>query len=178
MKHRISITILTTTILAATLLLTQADDRTVGEKIRDGADKAAEKTKEAAVDTKDAVVDAAHDVRRATRTAWHKTKAFFSEDMPVYHEGAGAILADLGRDIAGLKARTASSAPAYYRTRLLALDEQHEHLTRHLLLLTRDVIKDRSAVPRHDFDRCLGDLERALDQAESGADALPRIALK
>jgi hypothetical protein len=178
MKRRLTATILTTTIFAATMLLTQADDRTVLEKVRDGADKAAEKTREAALDTKDAVVGAAHDVRRATRRAWNKTKAFFSDDMPVYHEGASAILADLARDIADLKARTASSAPGYYRTRLLALDEQHEHLTRHLLLLTNDDIKDRSAVPRHDFDRCLADLERALDQAESGADALPRIALK
>jgi hypothetical protein len=171
-------TILATTIFAATALVAQADERTIPEKIRDAADTVAEKTKEAAHDTKDAIVGAAHEVGRATRVGWHKTKAFFSDDMPVYHEGAHAILAGLSREIADLKARTASSAPAYFRTRLLALDEQHEHLTRHLAQLSREEIKDRSSAPRHDFDRCLGDLERAVDQAESGADALPRIALK
>ena len=73
-------------------------------------------------------------------------------------------------------ARTPREAPAYFVTRLLALDEQHKHLTKRLALLSPEQIKDRSSGPRYDFDQCVGDLEQAIDQAKDGAGALPKIA--
>jgi hypothetical protein len=166
MKHRLSTTILTTTILAASLLFTHADDRA-----------ATEKAKEASADAKEEILDAPHNAGRATRTGWCKTKAFSSEDISVYHEGARTTLAALAREIGGMRAG-ATSAPAYFRTRLLALDEQHGILTQLLAQLSREEIKERSSMQRRDFDLCLGDLERAVDQAESGADAWPRTPLK
>jgi hypothetical protein len=166
MKHHTN-TILTTVLLAATAFTVRADERSISEK-----------TREAAHDTKDAIVDAAHGAGRAARIGWHKTKAFFSDDLPAYHEGAHATLAALAREIAEVKARTPESAPAYFRTRLLALDQQHEHLARHVGLLTRDELRERTSGPRHDFDRCVADLEAAIDQAENGADTLMKMAKK
>jgi hypothetical protein len=170
--------ILTTHILAATLLVAQAGERSLPEKARDAAGTVVEKTKEVARDTKDAVVGAARQVGRATRAAWNKTKAYVSEDTAVYRDGANATLAGLAREITDLKAQMPSGAPAYFRTRLLSLDEQHAHLAMRLAQLTHVEIKDHSSGPRHDFDLCLGDLEQAIDQAKDGADALSKIALK
>jgi len=166
MKHSITTTILTAAVIATTTLTANADGPTFTEKAR-----------EAGRDTKDAIVDAAHDVGRATRIGWSKTKAFFSDDLPVYHEGAHATLAALAREIGGMKAGS-ESAPAYFRTRLLALSEQQEYLAARLALLTHEELRDRASGPRHEFDRCLADLERAVDQAESSADAVPRTAAK
>ena len=171
MKH-----ILTTTILVAAAFVAKADDRSFNEKARDTADAVVEKTKEVARDTKDAAVDAARHAGRATRAAWGKTKAYVSDDMPVYREGASGTLAGLAREIAEVKARTPSEAPAYFLTRLLALDEQHKHLTERLALLSPEQLKDRSSGPRYDFDQCIGDLEQAIDQAKDGAGALSKSA--
>ena len=98
--------------------------------------------------------------------------------MPVYREGAEATLAGLGVEIAELRARTPSAAPAYFRTRLLALKEQHEHLAMRLGLLSREELRNRLAGARYDFDRCVVDLEQAIDQALDGADMLSKMALK
>lgn len=173
MKH-----ILTISILAATVFLAQADDRTIPQKVRNAADNVADTTKEAAKDTKDAIVDAAHEVRRAARSGWQKTKAFFSDDPPVYNEGARATLVALGREIAELKARTPLSAPKYFQTRLLALDEQQAFLSSRVALMTREELRNRTAGPRHEFDRFIADLEQAIDQAQNGADTLARMALR
>ena len=169
---------LTITILAASLAIAQAADRTIPEKARDAASTVAEKTKEAAHDTKDALVGAARHAGRATRAAWAKTKAYLSDDVPTYREGAHATLAGLAREIADVKAVTPSAAPAYFRTRLQALDQQHAHLAMRLADMTRQELKVRSSAAHQDFDQCLGDLERAIDQADSGADMLSKIALK
>lgn len=184
MKH-----ILTTTILAATALFAQADDRSIPEKVRDAADAFVDKTKEVARDTKDVIVGAAHDTKeataravrranRATRAAWVKSKAYLSDEMPTYSEGASATLTSLAREIAETKAMTPSPTPIYFRTRLVSLDEQHELLTRLLSLLSAEQLKDRTAGPRHDFDECVADLEAAIDQAKDGADSLTKFALK
>lgn len=170
--------ILTTTFLAATIFAAQADDRTIPEKVRNAAGNVAEKTREVARDTKDAIVGTARRVGRDTRAAWFKTKAYLSDEMPVYREGAEATLAGLGVEIAELRARTPSAAPAYFRTRLQSLKEQHEHLAMRLGLLTREELRERSSGPRHDFDRCVADLEQALDQAGDGAELLSKIVLK
>ncbi len=173
MKH-----ILTTTILVATAFVAQANEKSITEKARDTAGAVVGKTREVARDTKDLVVGAARHAGRATREAWGKTKAYVSDDMPVYHGGANATLASLAREIAGLKAQTPNSAPAYFRTRLLALDEQHEHLAKRLALLSPEQFKDRASGPRYDFDQCVGDLEQAIDQANDGAGTLPSGVLE
>ena len=169
MKH-----ILTTTILAATAFAAQADDRTIPEKARDTAGAVVEKTKEVARDTKNVVVGAARHAGEATRAAWAKSKAYVSDDVPVYREGASATLAGLAREIAEVKEQTPAAAPAYFRTRLLALDEQHGHLAKHLARLSPEQLKERGSGPRHEFDRCVGDLEQAIDQAQNGVGTLSK----
>ena len=169
---------LVATVFVATVFVARADDRTIPEKARDTAGAVVEKTREVARDTKDVVVGAARHAGRATRAAWGKTKAYLSDDMTAYREGANATLAGLAREIAAVKAQTPSAAPAYFRTRLVALDEQHTHLAMRLAQLTHEESKDRASGPRHDFDQCLGDLEQAIDQAEDGAGILSKIALK
>ena len=173
MKH-----ILTTTILLAAAFAVQADDKSIGEKARDAAATVVEKTKEAAHDTKDAIVDAAHHAERATRSVWRESKAYLSDDMPVYREGAHAKLTDLSGEIADVKSQTPANTPLYFRTRLLALEQQHEQLEKYLAQLSPEQIKDRSSGARYDFDQCVGDLERAIDQAKDGTGALLKIAQK
>ncbi len=173
MKH-----ILTTTILAAAAFVAQADDRTIPEKARDTAGDVVDKTKEVAHETKDAVVGAARQAGRATRSAWVKTTAYLSDDLPTYHEGANATLASLAREIAEVGAQTPSAAPAYFRTRLKALDEQHQYLAKYLPRLSSEHVRERNSGTRHDFDRCLADLEEAIDQAKEGAQSLAKTALK
>lgn len=170
--------LLTTTLLVATAFVAQAEDRSLPEKARDTAGTVVEKTKEVARDTKDVVVDAARQAGRATRAAWGKTKAYMSDDVPVYREGASATLADLAREIAEVNAQTPKAAPAYFRTRLLALDEQHKYLAKRLARLSPEQLKDRSSGPRYDFDQCVADLEQAIDQAQTGAGTLSKAAAK
>lgn len=173
MKH-----ILTTAILATIAFAAQADERTIPEKVRNAAGNIVEKTKEAAHDTKDVIVGTAHRVGRATRVLWLKTTAYLGDDMPVYQQGAAATLAGLGAEIAELKAQTPAGAPAYFRTRLLALDQQHEHLQKGLAVLSHDELRDRSAGARYYFDRSVADLEQAIDQAVNGAEMFSKIAVK
>lgn len=173
MKHTILITI-----VAATSFVAQADEKTVTEKVRDSAESVGEKTKEVARDTKDYVVDVARHAGRATREGWSKTKAYVSDEMPIYREGADEILAGLAKEIAEVKAQTPNAEPDYFRTRLLALDEQHAYLAKHLSLLSSEQIKDRSTGPRYRFDQCVSDLEEAIDQAKDGARTVSRNAAK
>ena len=173
MKH-----LLATTILAAAACIAQAEDKSIPEKARETAGTVVEKTKEVARDTKDAVVGTARKAGKATRAAWAKTKAYFSEEAPVYRTGANVTLTELAKEIAEVQAQTPRAAPAYFHTRLRALDEQHEYLVKCLPLLTPEQLKDRSSGPRHDFDRCVGDLEQAIDQANDGARSLAKTALK
>ena len=170
--------ILTTTILAASAIFAQADERTIPEKARDTAGSVVDKTKEVARETKDAVVGAARHAGQATRSAWVKTKAYLSDDLPTYHEGANATLASLAREITEVEAQTPAMAPTYFHTRLKALNEQHDYLVKHLARLSPENVKERNSGMRHDFDRCLADLEEAIDQAQDGAKSLAKIALK
>ena len=173
MKRSLAITILATIAFAA-----QADERTIPENVRNAADNIVERTKEAAHDTKDAIVGTARHVGRVTRVVWFKTTAYLGDDIPVYREGAHATLAGLAGEIAELKAQTPAGAPAYFRTRLLALDQQHEHLAKRLALLSHEELRERSAGSRYDFDRCVADLEQAIDQAVNGAGMFSKIAVK
>jgi hypothetical protein len=170
--------ILTTTILAASAFIAQAAERTIPEKARDTAGDVVDKTKEVAREAKDAVVGAARQAGRATRSAWVKTTAYLSDDLPTYHEGANATLTGLGREIAEVQAQTPSAAPSYFRTRLKALDEQHQYLVTHLARLSSEHVKQRNSGLRHDFDRSLADLEDAIDQARNGAQSLAKNAVR
>ena len=173
MKH-----ILTTTILFATACLAQAKEKSITEKARNTARAVVEKTKEVAHKTEDVVVGAAHHAGRAARAAWAKTKAFASDELPVYRDGANATLTSLAREIVELKARTPNMAPAYFRTRIQSLDEQHEDLTTRLALLSPAQLKDRSSGPRYEFDQCVGDLEQAIDQANDGLGTLSKADVR
>lgn len=171
MKH-----ILTTTILAAAACAAQADERSIPEKARDAAGTVVEKTREVARDTKDAVVGAARHAGRTVRVGWDKTKAYASDDLPVYRGGANATLAALAQEIADVKAQTPDIAPAYFRTRVRALDEQHEQLAKRLAQMSREQLKDRTSGPRRDFDLGVGDLEDAIDQAKDGTVLVAKLA--
>jgi len=161
MKHT-----LTTAILTAMVLVAQADDRSTTEKARDTANTVVDKTKELVAEA-----------GKATRTAWSRTTAYLSNEMAVYREGGNKTLADLAKEITEVKARTPGNAPAYFRTRLLALDEQREYLAKRLALLSPEHLKDRSSGPRHDFDQCVGDLEQAIDQANDDAGKVAKMTL-
>ena len=173
MKHILAITILATVAFAA-----QADEKSIPEKVRNAADNIVEKTKEAAHDTKDAIVGTARRAGRVTRVVWFKTTAYLGDDIPVYRQGAHATLAGLAGEIAELKAQTPAEAPTYFRTRILSLDQQHEHLSKRLALLSHEELRDRTAGSRFDFDRCVADLEQAVDQAMNGAGMFPKLAEK
>lgn len=168
--------ILTLTILVATSCLAPAAEKTLGQKARTTAGTVVEKTKEVARDTKDVVVGAGHQVGQATRAAWARTKAFVSDELPVYRAGANETLANLSNEITEVKAQTPTHAPAYFKTRLLALDQQHEYLVQRLARLSAEQLRDRASGPRHDFDRCVGDLEQAIDQAKAGAATVAKFA--
>lgn len=159
--------ILTTAILTAMIVTAaHADDKSVTEKAGDTANAVVAKAK-----------DAFGEADRATRTAWAKTTAYLSNEMNVYREGGNKTLADLAAEIAEVKARTPRNAPAYFRTRLLALDEQREFLAKRLALLSPEHLKDRSSGPRRDFDQCVGDLEQAIDQAKEDTAKVAKMTL-
>ena len=167
MKHILATTFLTAAMLVATAFVAQADDRNIPEKIRD-----------AAHETKAVIVGTANHAGKVTRAAWFKTKAYLGEDMPVYREGAHATLAGLAMEIAELKRQTPADSPAYFRTRILSLDQQHDYLSKRLALLSHEELRERSAGSRYDFDRCVADLEQAVDQAANGASMFKMIAGK
>jgi len=173
MKH-----ILTITILAATAFFAQADDKPIAEKAHDAGESIADKTKEVAHEAKDAIVDAARHADSAARAAWSKTVAYWSEDVPAYRGGASATLAGLAKQTADLKEQTPETAPAYFRTRLKALDEQQEHLAKTLASLSPEDLKNRSSGPRYEFDQGVADLEKAIDQAEGGVGAFSKSKVK
>lgn len=169
---------LTITILAGTAFIVRADDKPSAEKASDAGASIADKTKEIAHETKDAVVDAARHADSAVRAAWSKTVAYWSEDVPAYRQGANVTLASLAKETADLKERMPEKAPAYFRTRLKALDEQQEHLAKTLASLSPEDLKNRASGPRYEFDQCVGDLEKAIYQAEDGASAFSKAKAK
>ena len=156
-------------ILAASMSMAMGADKPITEQIKEAGEKAYEKTKEVAKDAGAAISKAADKTEVATRNAWNKTKAYFSEDPPVYREGATTTLTDLGREITDLKLSLKDPTPVYYQTRLQALDQQYNELTAELLTLTEDQIKSRETGRRAEFDRRVHHLEMAIDQARAEA---------
>ncbi|MDB6174199.1 MAG: hypothetical protein JWL59_3510 [Chthoniobacteraceae bacterium] len=146
--------------------MVHAEDKSFSEKARAAAEAVVDKTKEVARDTKELVSDAAHHAQRTARSGWAKTKAYVSDELPVYRAGANETLAALAREILEVKAETPIAAPVYLRTRILALDEQHQYLSTRLALLSPEQLRNRSSGPRYNFDQCVGDLEQAIDQTK------------
>lgn len=167
MKH-----ILTATILIATAFTLHADDKSIAQKTHDAAETIADKTTEMVREAKGVVFNTSHRAERAARAAWNKTKAYVSDETPVYRTGANEGLAGLGREIAEVKAQTPSDAPTYFNTRLLALDQEREHLAKTLALMTPKEIQNRTSRARLEYDRCVTDLESAIDQAQEGVEML------
>ena len=91
---------LSTVILMAAVSLACADDRSITEKTLDATGAVVHKSKEIALDAKDRILDAAHHAERAARAAWSKSKAYVSDEVPVYREGAKTTLANLADEIA------------------------------------------------------------------------------
>lgn len=163
MKHIITAVILSTAAFA------HAEEKSVGEKVRDKAESVAGRVKEVTIDTTDAAKRIGRKAAREARAAWVTTKEAMSDQLPVYRGGAVTTLADLGRDIVMLKSQTPPDAPRYYRTRIQSLDEQLELLTNRLAVLSFEQFQVRTSGPRIDFDRCVADLEQAIGQAENGS---------
>jgi len=161
MKH-----ILTIAILTGFSLVAQADEKPTTEKAQDTANIVVDRAKEAYAEAD-----------RGVRTAWAKTTEYLSNEITVYRKGGNKTLADLATEITAVKAQTPDNAPAYFRTRLLALDEQREYLAKRLALLSPEHLKDRSSGPRYDFDQCVGDLEQAIDQAKEDASKVAKMTL-
>lgn len=173
MKKIITIAIL------STALFVKAEERSVIDKVRDKTEAVVEKTidktkeivrdtKEVARDTKDSIKRTVRRAERPVRPSWCTTKECLSDQFPVYRGAAAVSLADLGREIAVVKAQTPAGAPQYFTTRLQALDEQLAFLSERLSLLSQEQFQVRTTGPRVDFDQCVADLEQAISQAESG----------
>ncbi|MDB6151912.1 MAG: hypothetical protein JWL90_365 [Chthoniobacteraceae bacterium] len=146
--------------------MVHAEDKSLSEKARAAAEAIVDNTRAVARDTKDLVIDAAHHAHRTARAGWNKTKAYVSDELPVYRAGANETLVALTREILEVKAQMPIAAPVYLRTRILALDEQHQYLSTRLALLSPEHLRNRLLGPRYDFDQCVGDLEQAIDQAK------------
>lgn len=165
--------------ILSTSLFANAGERNILDKVRDKTeavvDKTIDKTKEVIRDTKEVARDTKDSIKRTTRRAerpvrpgWCTTKECMGENLPVYREAATVSLADLGREIAAVKAQTPAGAPAYFRTRVQSLDEQLALLTDRLSVLSAEQFQVRTTGPRIDFDQCVADLEQAIIQAENG----------
>ena len=170
--------ILTIIILAVATALAMADDTPLIRTQKDPSGDIIDKTKEIARDAKDAVVDTTKRIGTTARAMWIKSRGYMSEDPTVYRMGAEQKLTELGEEIAMVKVNAGMEQPAYFRTRVLALDQQHAYLTAQLPKLTPEEIKIRVAGGRFAFDQCVEALEEAIDQAEHEARRLTKIALK
>src|SRR4051812_36153009 len=114
-------------------------------------------------------------LKQKARNFWIKSKGYLSEDPQTFSQGAQQTLAELGRDIDMVAAKTDVGRPPYFETRLQSLRQQHEHLSQKLQELTPDAIKSRTNGPRYAFDQCIDSLEKAVDQAENEADVLAKV---
>ena len=112
------------------------------------------------------------------RALWIKSRGYLSEEPIVYRLGAEQHLAAVGLEIVQVKIDAGIEAPAYFRTRVLALEQQHAYLTVQLPKLTPEQIGNRMSGERFAFDQCMEALEEAIDQAGHEAGKLTKIALK
>lgn len=127
---------------------------------------------EAVADTSVAVKDK---VERIARNLWSKSKGYLSEDERTYKDGARQALVDIHRDIDAVIERAGPEQPLYFRTRLLALTQQHEQLTGLLNDLSGEPVKDRLSGPRYAFDQGINCLQAAIFQADDETEVLLRV---
>jgi len=170
--------ILSITILAVTAALAVADDKPLAIRLENLSGNIVEKTREIVHATRDAAVDTTKRADIGARAMWIKSDGYLSEDPTIYRLGAEQHLAGLGEEIALVKMDAGIEPPSYFRTRVLALEQQHAYLTVQLPRLTPEQIKARMSGGRFAFDQCIETLEEALDQAQREARRFVKIALK
>lgn len=173
MKNIVTIIILTVTAALAT-----ADDKLLANRLEVLPPNVIEKAREITPGTRNAAVDPAQGFGISGRALWIKSLGYLSEEPIVYRSGAEQQLAALGLEIARVKNDAGIEPPAYFRTRVLALEQQHAYLTAQLPKLTPEQIRNRMFGGRFAFDQCMGALEEAMDQAGHEAGKLTQIALK
>lgn len=114
-------------------------------------------------------------ISEKARNLWIKSKGYLSEDPATYREGAQQTLTDLGKQIDAVAAKAGTVQPEYFQTRLQALRQQHDALLQKLADLNGEAVKTRMSGPRYAFDKCVGSLEKAIDQADDEADVLAKV---
>jgi len=114
-------------------------------------------------------------VREKARNFWIKSKGYLSEDQNTFTEGAKQTLSELGKEIDGVAAQAGATPPMYFQTRLQSLRQQHSYLSEQLNGLTADTIKTRLSGPRYAFDKGVGSLEEAVNQADSEVHELAKV---
>jgi len=171
MKNIIPIIILTVAAVLAT-----AEDKLLANRLDVLPPNVAEKGKEITPGTRSVAVEPARGI--SGRALWIKSGGYLSEEPAVFRLGAEQHLATLALEIAQLKNDAGMEPPAYFRTRMLALEQQHAFLTVQLPKLTPEEIRNRMSGKRFAFDQSMGALEEAIDQAGREAGTLMKLALK
>ena len=138
----------------------------------------AEKGREITPGSRNAAEELAPGPGVSGRMLWIKSRGYLSEEPIIFRLGAEQHLAGLGLEIAQVKRDAGTESPAYFRTRVLALEQQHAYLTVQLPKLTPEQIKDRMSGARLAFDQSMEALEEAIDQAGREAGKLTKIALR
>jgi hypothetical protein len=110
-----------------------------------------------------------------TRSSWFQSKGFLSDEQSEFRTGARETLKELSREITTLSEKVGPTPPVYFQTRLQSLKQQQLHLTAKLEELNGDAIKAKQSGPRYAFDRCVGSLEEAIDQADQEAALLTKV---
>jgi hypothetical protein len=131
---------------------------------RPATERLKEKTASAVETTKDTAKRAVDAVAERTRDAWSKTKAFFSDDPAVYKDGATKRLNEIAAELEELKSSSAE-APAYFRTRLKALEQHHAHAVEQLAALGAADLKREKGSKRSQLDKTIERLDDQLDVA-------------
>jgi len=128
--------------------------------------------------TRGAITDPTQRPAISGRALWIKSRGYVSEDPVVFRLGAAQHLAALGLEITQLRNDSGIEPRAYFRTRILALDQQREYLGAELARLTPEQIQERMSGGRIAFDQSMEALDEAMDQAGREAGRLSRIALR
>jgi hypothetical protein len=165
-------------ILTVTAALVTAEDKLLANRLDVLPPNVAEKGREIAPGTKNVAVEPEQGRGISGRLLWFKSGGYLSEEPIVYRLGAEQHLAALGLEIVQLKNDAGIEPPAYFRTRVLALEQQHAYLTVQLPKLTPEEIRNRITGKRFAFDQCMGALEEAIDQAGREAGKLTKLALR
>lgn len=135
-----------------------AEEKSTTEKMK-------EKTSDVVEATKKESKQAAHAVAETTRKAWKKTKAYFSEDVKTYREGATKELKDLESEISQLKEKSVGDRD-YFTTRIRALEQQHKYAEDQLAALSEEDLKRGKESKRNRLDQTIDRLEQNVGLAQ------------